>query len=74
MRSNSTTKPRTTAVRGQLDSKKKMAEATRVLRQQRAKRVADAPTKASKETGLFRSEWLRPIGRSSSAFWKTLMP
>lgn len=55
MRSISIEKPRVTAAKAQLDMKRKMAEATRLLREQRVLRVGAALSKASKETGLFRT-------------------
>ena len=53
MRSISIKKPRMTGATAQFDMKRKMAEATRVLLEQRALRVGAALSKASKQTGLF---------------------
>ena len=52
MRSISIKKAQVTDATAQLDIKRKMSEATRVLREQRALRVGAALSKASTETGL----------------------
>ena len=55
MRPDLISKHKASAARAQLHTRRRMAEATRALREQRALRVAAALSKASKETGLFRS-------------------
>ena len=55
MRSNLISKNKAAPAKAQLHTRRKMAEATRVLREQRALRVGAALSKASRETGLFRS-------------------